>query len=96
MFTRLPASFEATYSKSLLLWNVCSLHDSLLTCAFVPFFLSKEHQNEPSSPVCAFDEKCGELRTFESKDLAILATSQLLIVDAAVLVPIGEIFLSNW
>lgn len=45
----------------------------LLTCAFVPFFLSKEHQNEPSSPVCAFDEKCGELRTFESKNLAILA-----------------------
>lgn len=29
--------------------------------------------NEPTSPVCAFDEKCGNIRDFESEELATLS-----------------------
>ena len=42
------------------------------------FCLCLEHQNEPDAAVCAYNVKCGDIQTFESKDLATLSNFTVL------------------
>lgn len=42
------------------------------------FCLCLEHQNEPDAAVCAYNVKCGDIQTFESKELATLSNFTVL------------------
>ena len=42
------------------------------------FCLCLEHQNEPDAAVCASNVKCGDIQSFESKELATLSNFTVL------------------